>query len=224
LKGFLWRPADRGPFPAVAFNHGRSDTPRQHTLELGQTLEQAAQILGPVFVKHGSYSCIHFAVAKGPDEGQFIGDLLQREQLAKGLEARRQLQLVLMTTDHLQDAVAALSFLKNLPYVDKRRVAVAGHSFGGQLTLLEAAHDRTVRAAVTFGDHAVIPREFQRVRQQIPEHLLKPVVGIAAKEGHRRARRAHWHHGRPRAQELEAMRTTPFAPSVPLTPCAEHAG
>jgi dipeptidyl aminopeptidase/acylaminoacyl peptidase len=35
--------------------------------------------------------------------------------------------------------------------VDKHRVAVAGHSFGGQLTLLEAAHDHTLRAAVTFG-------------------------------------------------------------------------
>lgn len=56
-----------------------------------------------------------------------------------------------MTSDHLQDALAALSFLKSLPYVDPRRVAVAGHSFGGQLTLLEASRDRTVRAAVTFG-------------------------------------------------------------------------
>ncbi|HEX2442814.1 MAG TPA: dienelactone hydrolase family protein [Vicinamibacterales bacterium] len=153
VKGFLWRPAGRGPFPAAVFNHGRSDTSRQHILELGQTLEQAAQILGPVFVRHGFVFLYPFRRGEGPsaDQGQFIGDLLQREEAAKGLEARRQLQLVLMTTDHLQDALAALSFLKNLPYVDKRRVAVAGHSFGGQLTLLEAAHDRTVRAAVTFG-------------------------------------------------------------------------
>lgn len=56
-----------------------------------------------------------------------------------------------MTTDHLQDARAALSFLRNLPYVDAQRIAVAGHSFGGQLTLLEASRDGAVRAAVTFG-------------------------------------------------------------------------
>jgi dienelactone hydrolase len=59
--------------------------------------------------------------------------------------------LVLLTTDHLEDALAALSFLKGLPYVDARRVAVAGHSFGGQLALLEASRDRSVRAAVAFG-------------------------------------------------------------------------
>jgi carboxymethylenebutenolidase len=115
--------AGRGPFPAVVFNHGRSDTPRQHNLELGQTLEQAAQILGPVFIRHGFVFLYPFRRGEGPsaDQGQFIGDLLQREEAAKGLEARRQLQVVLMTTDHLQDALAALSFLKNLPYVDKRR-------------------------------------------------------------------------------------------------------
>jgi carboxymethylenebutenolidase len=153
LKGLLWRPAGRGPFPAVVFHHGRSATPRQHNLELGQTLEQAAQILGPVFVRRGFVFLYPFRRGEGPsaDQGPFIGDLLQRDETAKGLEARRQLQVVQMTTDHLQDAGAALSFLKNLPYVDKRRVAVAGHSFGGQLPLLEAAHDRTVRAAVTFG-------------------------------------------------------------------------
>jgi hypothetical protein len=53
LKGFLWRPAGHGPIRAVVFNHGRSDTARYYYLELGQTLEQAAQILGPVFVRHG---------------------------------------------------------------------------------------------------------------------------------------------------------------------------
>ena len=156
LKGFLWRPAGRGPFPAVVFHHGRSDTAQQYSLPLGLTLEHLAQGLGPVVVRHGFVFLYPFRRGEGPsaDQGQFIGDLLQREEAAKGVEARRHLQVVLMTTDHLQDALAALSLLKSLPYVDARRVAVAGHSFGGQLTLLEASHDRTVRAAVTFGPAA----------------------------------------------------------------------
>jgi hypothetical protein len=53
LKGSLWRPAGPGPFPAVVFNHSRSDTARQHHVQLGLTLEQVAQALGPVFVRHG---------------------------------------------------------------------------------------------------------------------------------------------------------------------------
>jgi dienelactone hydrolase len=61
------------------------------------------------------------------------------------------LQLVLLTTEQLDDVMAALSFLKGLHEVDAHRIALAGHSFGGQLTLMAAERDATVRAAVTFG-------------------------------------------------------------------------
>ena len=151
FKAFLWKPVGRGPFPAVVFNHGRSNGPQQHTNKL--TITEAAQILGAVFVKHGYVFLYLFRRGEGlsADQGPFIGDLLQREEAAKGDEAGRHLQFVLMTTDHLDDASAALAFLKTLPEVDAHRVAVAGHSFGGQLTLLEAERDPTLRAAVTFG-------------------------------------------------------------------------
>ena len=177
LKGFLWRPAGRGPFPAVVFNHGRSDTARLHSLQLGLTLEHVAQVLGPVFVRHGFVFLYPFRRGEGPsaDQGQFIGDLLQREEAAKGVEARLRLQLILMTTDHLLDALAALSFLKSLPYVDARRVAVAGHSFGGQLTLLEASRDGTVRAAVTFGAAAASWDGSPELR----DRLIETVRGLA---------------------------------------------
>jgi carboxymethylenebutenolidase len=151
LKALLWKPAGPGPFPAVVFNHGRSYGPQQHTHKL--TITEAAQLLGSVFVKHGYVFLYLFRRGEGlsADQGQFMGDILQREEAIKGEEARKHLQIVLMTTDHLDDARAGLSFVKNLPEVDARRVAIAGHSFGGQLTLLEAERDPAIRAAVTFG-------------------------------------------------------------------------
>lgn len=173
LKGFLWKPAGRGPFPAVVFNHGRSDAARQHHVQLGLTLEQVAQAVGPVFVRHGLVFLFPFRRGEGPsaDQGPFIGDLLQREEAAKGAEARGRLQVALMTGDHLQDALAALSFLERLPYVDARRVAVAGHSFGGQLALLEASRHRTVRAAVTFGAAAASWEGSPELRDRMIEAL-----------------------------------------------------
>jgi len=153
LKGLLWRPQGLGPFPAVVFNHGRSDTPQLHSRPLDLRIEDAAEVLGPVFVRHGFVFLYPFRRGEGlsADQGQFIGDLLDREEKARGPEARNHLRTVLMTTDHLQDALAALTFLKGISYIDPRRVAVAGHSFGGGLTLLEASRDSTVAAAVTFG-------------------------------------------------------------------------
>jgi carboxymethylenebutenolidase len=151
LKAYLWKPVRTGPFPAVLFNHGRSNEPQQHTRKL--TITAAAQVLGPVFVKHGYAFLYLFRRGEGlsADQGQFIGDLLQHEGSAKGEEARKHLQFVLMTTDHLDDVMAGLAFLKSLPEVDAQRIVVAGHSFGGQLTLLAAERDNTVRSAVTFG-------------------------------------------------------------------------
>src|SRR5215470_7071704 len=129
LKGFLWKPAGPGPFPAVFFNHGRSNGPQQHTRKL--TITEAAQVLGPVFVKHGYVFLYLFRRGEGlsADQGPFIGDLLEREEAAHGEEGRKRLLLHLVKTDHLDDACAGLAFLKALAIVDQQRIAIAGHSF-----------------------------------------------------------------------------------------------
>jgi carboxymethylenebutenolidase len=153
LKAYLWTPAGAGPFPAVLFNHGRSDSPEQHWQQNKLTLTAAAEVLGPVFARHGYVFLFPFRRGEGPsaDQGRFVGELLEQEERAHGADARMRLQATLLTTEHLDDGLAGLSFLKGLRQVDAHRIAVAGHSFGGQLTLLEAEHDPSVRAAVTFG-------------------------------------------------------------------------
>src|SRR5262249_31986630 len=124
LRAFLWKPTGRGPFPAILFNHGRSGHPQQHTETLNIT--EAARVLGPVFAKHGYLFLYLFRRGEGlsASQGSFIGDLLDREEAAKGEEARNHLQFVLLTTDHFEDVSAGLSFLKGLPDVDARRIGV----------------------------------------------------------------------------------------------------
>ncbi len=179
LKAFLWKPAGHGPFPAVVFNHGRSNTAQLHSDKL--SLIEAANVLGPVFVRHGYVFLYPFRRGEGPsaDQGTFIGDLLQREETAQGREARNRLQLTLMTTDHLNDAMAALAYLKNLPEVDAKRIAVAGHSFGGQLTLLVAERDLTVRAAIAFSPAALAWEGSPELRTRLltaVDNLRAPVL------------------------------------------------
>jgi len=151
LKAFLWRPSGQGPFPAILFSHGSGGPDALHTS--GMTLTEAAEKLGPVFVKHG-YAFL-FPCRRGQglsvDQGKFMQDTLKQEETAKDPEARQRLQLALMTGPQQDDTLAALSFLRTLPRVDARRIGLIGHSFGGQLTLLAAERDRNLRAAVTFG-------------------------------------------------------------------------
>jgi carboxymethylenebutenolidase len=151
LKAFLWRPSSAGPFPAVLFNHGSGGPDAFHTS--GMTMREAAEALGRVFVKHGYVFLFPCRRGQGlsADQGRFIQDVLKEEERTRGLEARKKLQFELMTGPQLDDTLAALAFLKTLRGIDPHRIGVMGHSFGGQLTLLDTEHDRGVRTAVTFG-------------------------------------------------------------------------
>ena len=150
LKAFLWKPNGPGPFPAVLFCHGSGDADADHTA--GLPITEAAEKLAPLFLKHGYAFLYLFRRGQGlsADQGPFMQDILQREEATKGNEARQHLQLMLLTMDHLDDVLAALSFLRAAPAIDTRRFAIAGHSFGGQLALLAAEQDNSIRAAVTF--------------------------------------------------------------------------
>jgi dienelactone hydrolase len=148
LHALLWHPAGRGPFPAVLFNHGSGPA--------DSALGAQRMALGPLFARHG-YVCL-FLFRRGAGlsagEGTNSYDRIRQALADKGQEARNRVQMELLEGDDLSDVVAGLAFLRSRPEVDARRVAVAGHSFGGSLTLVVAERDTTVRAALVFGGAA----------------------------------------------------------------------
>ncbi len=176
LKALLWTPPGAGPSPAVLFNHGSGGVDTAHTA--GMPITEAAERLGPLFVKHGYALLYIFRRGHGPsaDQASSMQDLLKREEAAHGPEARQHLQFLLLTTDYLEDTLAGLSFLKHAPRIDPSRLAVMGHSFGGQLTLLAAETDANVRAAVTFGAAATSWSRSAEMR----ERLLRAVARAKA--------------------------------------------
>ena len=149
LKGYFWKPAGSGPFPAILFNHGSGADDAQHTA--GRTMAEAASDLAPVFLRHGYaffYLCRR-GQGLSANQGQFTQDLLKQAE-AEGADARQRLHYRLITGSQLDDALAGLAFLKAAPDVDRKRIAIVGHSFGGMLTLLSGDHDNTIRAEVAF--------------------------------------------------------------------------
>jgi dienelactone hydrolase len=183
LKAFLWKPTGPGPFAAVLFCHGSGGADADHTA--GLPITEAAEKLAPVFLKHGYAFLYLFRRGQGPsaDQGIFMQDILQREETTKGKEARQHLQFILATTDHLDDVLAALTFLKATPAIDARRIAIAGHSFGGQLTLLAAERDNSVRAAVTFAAAAGSWERSAELRERLraaADYATAPIMLIQA--------------------------------------------
>lgn len=155
LRALFWRPGRPAPFPAVLFNHGSWPT-ESPTGRPAREIFAQATTLGPAFARHGYGFLFLFRRGAGLSAGQgtHAGDLLVKELAANGQEARNRLQLRLLETDELSDALAGLAFLRGLPEVDSRRIAVAGHSFGGSLTLLLAERDSALAAAVDFAGAA----------------------------------------------------------------------
>ena len=93
--------------------------------------ERNAEILGPVFARHGYVFLYLFRRGVGPsaDQGANAVDLMNGELASHGQEARNGLQLQLLENREMADALSALRFLRALPYVDARDIAVIGHSF-----------------------------------------------------------------------------------------------
>ncbi len=170
LRGWLWRPQGAGPFPAIAFNHGSYGT------EAGDTLDPAdAGKLGRLFADHGYVFLLlcRRGVGLSQDAGPPEGTLMDRARVAHGQEGRNKVQLQLLGTEAL-DA----SYLPTLAGVDPRRIGMAGHSFGGAITLLDAARDTTLRAAVVFGGAAASWGRSPGLRRRLLDAIRRTSVPV----------------------------------------------
>ena len=141
LHALLWRPSGAGPFPAVLYCHGGA----------AMTDPQQAATLGPLFAGHGYAFLFLYRRGAGlsADQGTVPDELMRREQAAHGDEARDRLRLKLLD-EHVDDALGGLAWLRARPDVDPKRIAVAGHAFGGMLALLVAERDHGLNAVVEF--------------------------------------------------------------------------
>jgi carboxymethylenebutenolidase len=179
----FWRPQGRGPFPAVLFNHGSGRTP-EDLARLGP-YEAQADILGPVFARHG-YEFLYLfrrGVGLSADQGANAIDLMTHELAAHGQEARNKLQLQLMENREMSDARSGLAYLRALPEVDGRKVAVMGHSFGGSMTVLLAAREPDLRAVVVFSGAGLSWDRSPELRARLlaaAPHIEAPVFLILA--------------------------------------------
>lgn len=129
LHGVLYKPEGTGPFPAVVYNHGSAP---------GMMSKDAFAALGPVFAGHGWVFFGPFRRGQGlsASAGPYIGDQISAAEKAGGISAAAATMIRLLETDHLDDQLAGLAWLRKQSFVQPKRIAVAGTSFGGIETVL----------------------------------------------------------------------------------------
>ena len=102
--------------------------------------QQAFDALGPVFASHGWVFFGPYRRGQGlsAEAGPYIGDQIAAAEKNGGIPAGAAAMVRLLETDHLNDQLAALAWLRKQGFVQPDRIAVAGNSFGGIETVLGA--------------------------------------------------------------------------------------
>lgn len=123
LGGELYLPEGAGPFPVVLFNHGSAP-------HMDNSIASAA--IGPQFAKNGWAFFMPYRRGQGLSEkqGAYIMDEINSARWTGWGKAEKKL-VELLRTDHLNDQMAALSWLQQQTFVSKNRIATVGNSFGG---------------------------------------------------------------------------------------------
>jgi carboxymethylenebutenolidase len=130
IQAYLYKPDGDGPFSAVIYNHGTRDgrerTPNPFP-HVGRMLTRAGHAV---------------LVPERRGYGKSDGEIWWKEV---GGDQYRLISRLQAETD---DVLAGIDYLRGLPYVDAKRLAVMGWSFGGVVTMLAAARGPAFLAAV----------------------------------------------------------------------------
>lgn len=185
LVGYAYHPDGNGPFPTVIWNHGSEKNPGG-----GPQFDSVAA----VFVPAGYAVFAPMRRGHSDSEGGYIVDTLNAAR-AIGDGSDRKLMVRLLETEQLGDQLAGVAFAKTLPFVDARRLVVAGCSFGGIQTLLAAERASAVgfRAAFPISPAALTwdrtPEIQERLKRSvsainIPVLLIQPPKDASLEPAH----------------------------------------
>lgn len=143
LKGYLYVPPGKGPFPCVLLNHGSGVN--QGTLDVSRPGTSSWLMSWGIasFLAHRRGYGNSPGTPWREDCPAPFGTDEYDDQLARRLDAES------------NDVLAALAYLKTLPQVVAGRIGVMGSSFGGTNTLLAASKTAEFRCAVEFAGAAM---------------------------------------------------------------------
>jgi dienelactone hydrolase len=131
LRGLLYRPDGAGPFPALLYNHGSAP---------GLANNEAFDAIAPVFVARGWAFFAPYRRGQGlsAGAGPYIMDEVGSARAGGGTPAAAEMLTRLLVTDHLDDQMTALHWLRAQPFVRPDAIATMGNSFGGLQAVLGA--------------------------------------------------------------------------------------
>jgi carboxymethylenebutenolidase len=127
---------------------------------------------GPVFLRHGWVFFGPYRRGHGLSAlaGPYIGAEIAAADKQRGIRAAAATMTRLLETDHLDDQLSALAWLRGQDFVAPNRIAAAGNSSGGILAVLGAERESCCAAADSAGG-----AESRAMAPQLPPVMIRVV-------------------------------------------------
>jgi dienelactone hydrolase len=155
LTGILTRPCKGGPFPAIVANHGGFGDAKFFDDYRGLKFAKAGYV-----VFSPDYRGTRTSEGRNAfriENSNIIRERTFQRRLEEHRDGRRVLGII-------HDILNGIKFVKTLPYVDKNRIAIFGHSMGHIASRLTLERTSEVRAAVLVAAFLVEnPAELKKI-------------------------------------------------------------
>jgi dienelactone hydrolase len=149
IQAYLYKPSGDGPFPLVIYNHG--------SREGSERASAPMQFIGRMLTQAGFAVLVPERRGYGKSDGAtYSADM----QYGVAFITRMQAE-----TD---DVIAAVAYLKTIPYVDTTRLGIMGWSLGGIVTMFAASRSNAFKAAVDQAGGALSWRGTPALRAALP--------------------------------------------------------
>jgi dienelactone hydrolase len=135
LKGWLYTPKGAGKHPVLVYNHGS-----------GEPVHKGCEI-AEFFTDLGYVVFMPQRRGHGESTGIYLSEYVQDHCSKKGQGGFCKMEYL---HEQVGDVKAAVEYVKKLPKVDPKQVALMGHSFGGIVTTFANAKDFGQQVAIDF--------------------------------------------------------------------------
>jgi carboxymethylenebutenolidase len=163
LHGFIHKPKGNGSFPAILMNHGSEQFPKSGQGIVEPYLNKGYVVFFPHRRGQGCSS----------SQSEYIMDSINREPAIT-----RDKKFVELQETHLEDTIAALSYLNQLPYINANRIIMAGASFGGIQTVLATEKQLGIKGSVAFAPAAMAWSSLPLLRSRLIKAVRSATVPI----------------------------------------------
>jgi len=166
IEAYVYKPEGAGPFPVVVYNHGSRV---EHDRE-----EVPFIYVGSMLMASGYVVVVPERRGYGKSDGQTFGQAIGED---RGPRFVRRVQ------EETDDVLAAVEFVKTLPYVDSTRMGVMGWSFGGITSVFAASRSEVFRVVIDQAGAALTwdrSPEMQKALKEAAGRVRVPLLGMVA--------------------------------------------